>query len=60
MSVAITRLTDIESRLYCSIVIDGLSPTAAVAKVAESEHMSEINIWKNYYPNIRDELRKVR
>lgn len=60
MSKALMMLDDVESKLYCAIVIAGKTPTAAVAAIAAAEHMSVDNIWKTYYPAIKDELRKVK
>lgn len=59
MTKAITQLQDIEAQLYRAIVIDGKQVSQAVKDVAEASYVSESSIWHNYYPNIKEELRKV-
>lgn len=60
MAKGFVELTGIENNLYCAIVLDGLKPTEAVRKIAEDNFMTEDNVWRTYYPKVRELLRKIR
>lgn len=60
MAKGFTELKGIENNLYCSIVLDGLRPTEAVRKIAEDNFMTEDNVWRTYYPRVKELLRKIR
>lgn len=58
-----TQLADTESvegKLYYLIVVKKYSVNGAVKHIAETEYMSEANVWKTYYPRIKTEIRKLR
>lgn len=52
------NLTGIESKLYYQIVVNGLNVTKAVDIVARDENKDVSTIWKNYYPKIKDKIKR--
>lgn len=55
------RKTDtIEGKLYYLVVVEKNSVSKAISKLADTEYMSEKNIWKTYYPKIKEEIWKLR
>lgn len=59
MGKNLRRMKGIEYQLYSAVVIDGLNISRAVRKVAEDNFMSEQNVWRTYYPKIKDELKRL-
>lgn len=59
MSKNLKMMKGIEYELYTEIAINGLSVSNAVKKVAERNYMSENNVWVQYYPKIKEEVRKL-
>lgn len=50
----------IEGRLYFLVVVKRYTVNRAIREVAEAEFMSEKNVWKTYYPKIKEDIRKLR
>lgn len=50
----------IEGKLYYRIVVEGMSSNRAVRETAETEYMTENNIWRTYYARIKEDIRKLR
>lgn len=59
MQYYIKNLQGIEYELYTAMMIDGMRPAEAVQMVAENNYMSEANIWKTYYPQVRSVMKKT-
>ncbi len=59
MGKNLRRMKGIEYQLYSAVVIDGLNISRAVGKVAEDNFMSEQNVWRTYYPKIKEELKRL-
>lgn len=59
MGKNLRRMKGIEYQLYSAVVIDGLNISRAVRKVAEDNFMSEQNVWRTYYPKIKEELKRL-
>lgn len=59
MTTSLMNLKGVEYALYVEIVVNCQKVSEAVAKVAEANGMSERNVWKNYYPKIKEYLRNV-
>lgn len=55
------RKTDtIEGKMYYLIVVERQSVSKAIKHLSETEFMSEKNLWKTYYPKIKEDVRKLR
>lgn len=52
------NLTGITNKLYYQIVVNGLNVTKAVDVVARDEDKDVSTIWKNYYPKIKDMIKR--
>lgn len=52
------NLTGIANKLYYQIVVNGLNVTKAVDIVARDEDKDVSTIWKNYYPKIKDKIKR--
>lgn len=52
------NLTGITNKLYYQIVVNGLNVTKAVDIVARDEDKDVSTIWKNYYPKIKDMIKR--
>lgn len=56
---ALKNMNDLESRIYCKIVFDGLNPMKAIEKVAEENYLKDIkpstplHIYQKYFPKVR-------
>lgn len=53
------ELKGIERELFYEIIVKGLNVTKAVDKIAFKYDMDSSNIWKNYYPKIKEEIKKI-
>lgn len=53
------KLNGIEQKLFKEIIINGMSISKAVEKVAEEEEKDVSTIWKNYYPKIKDKIKEI-
>ena len=60
MEMVLAKTDTIEGKLYYLIAVKQMSVNKAIKEVAEKEYMSEKNIWKTYYPKIKDQIRKLR
>ena len=52
------NLTGITNKLYYQIVVNGLNVTKAVDVVARDEDKDVSTIWENYYPKIKDMIKR--
>ena len=59
MAKSLKMMRGIEYELYTEIVINGLTVSNAVKRIAEKNFMSENNVWVQYYPRIKDEIKKL-
>ena len=53
------ELKGIEKELLYEILVNGLNVTKAVDKIAFKYDMDSSNIWKNYYPKIKEDIKKI-
>lgn len=60
MGQYLKNMKGIEYQLYYRIVVDGKSTSEAVRTIAENNYMSERNVWRNYYPKIRENLHRLK
>ena len=60
MALYLRQMEGIEYQLYYRIVIDGLSKSEAVRRIAEENYMTERNVWSTYYPRIKDSLHMLK
>lgn len=60
MNLKLKELKGIEYELYYKIVVEGLSISKAVSKVAEKFDKDEQTIWKNYYRNIKNDIKRLK
>lgn len=51
------QLKGVEYSLYYEIIVNGLTINKAVDKVALKYDLSSSTIWKNYYPNIKEQIK---
>lgn len=54
------ELDGIENKLYYQIVVLGKNVTQAVDKVAFDCDKDVSTIWKNYYPNVKNKIKKLK
>lgn len=60
MAESMFDLDDIETMLYCEIVINGNKPTRAVSIVAETKYITEQAIWKSHYPKVKEIIKEIK
>lgn len=60
MDNTLKEIQSIEYKLYYAIVVEGRSITSAVDHVACTEGKDTSTIWKNYYPKIEFEIKKLQ
>lgn len=60
MGQYLKSMKGIEYQLYYRIVVEGKSTSEAVRTIAENNYMSERNVWRNYYPKIRENLHRLK
>ena len=60
MEIRLAKLNGIEDKLYYEIVVNKKKVTEAVEYIAETCYTSDKNVWKTYYPKIKDDIRKLR
>ena len=60
MEESIKNLNGIEESLYYEIVINGTNVTKAVDKISFKYDKDPSTIWKNYYPNVKKEIEKLK
>lgn len=53
------ELKGIEKELLYEILVNGLNVTKAVDKIAYRYDMDPSNIWKNYYPKIKEDIKRI-
>lgn len=59
MTVAMSKMSGLEYKLYYEIVVNGTSISNAVEKIAEQAGKDTQTIWKNYYRKIKKEIKKL-
>lgn len=52
------ELIGVENKLYYQIIVKGLNVTKAVDKVSLETGLDTSTIWKNYYPKIKEKIKK--
>ena len=55
----LSKMTGIEYELFYEIVYNGTNITKAVEHIAEENDKEPQTIWKNYYRNIKKEIKKI-
>ena len=60
MARYLKQMEGIQYQLFYRIVVEGLSTTEAVKKIAEENYMTERNVWRNYYSEIKEYLHELR
>lgn len=60
MTKALSQLKDIEGQLYYKIVVEGQKVSNAIKQVSEEKFMSEQNIYARYYPNIKEDITRLK
>lgn len=50
----------IEYKLFKEIIINGLSVTRAIEKVAHEEEKDESTLWKYYYPKVKKKITELQ
>lgn len=59
METDLRNLNGIENKLYFEIVINGLKPSKAIEKVSMEEEKDVSTLWKNYYPKVKEQIKKL-
>ena len=52
-------LKGIERELFYEVIVRGTNITRAVDKVSITYDVDPSTIWKNYYPKIKDDIKKI-
>lgn len=55
----LTELKGIEYNLYSKIVVYGINVSRAIEQVSVEEEKDVSTLWKNYYPKIKNRLKKI-
>ena len=55
----LSKMTGIEYELFYEIVYNGTNITKAVEHIAYENDKEPQTIWKNYYRNIKKEIKKI-
>lgn len=55
----LSELKGIEYSLYSKIVVYGFNVSKAIDQVSVEEEKDVSTLWKNYYPKIKDRLKKL-
>lgn len=55
----LSEMTGIQNKLYYEIVINGISISQAIDKIAKEENKDISTLWKNYYPKVKERLIKL-
>lgn len=53
------ELRGIERELFYEVIVKGTNITRAVDKVSFAYDVDPSTIWKNYYPKIKDDLKRI-
>ncbi|MCM1053525.1 MAG: hypothetical protein NC483_06095 [Ruminococcus sp.] len=59
MESKLKELKGIEESLMYEILVKGVNVTKAVDTVAFKYDMDPSNIWKNYYPKVKEKLKEI-
>ncbi len=54
------NIDGIEHKLYYEIAVNGTSTSKAIEKVAFEENKDVSTIWKNYYPNVKKQIKELQ
>lgn len=60
MQNQLAKVSGVEGRLFYLIAVEQHQIRKAIEKVADEFYMTEANVWKTYYKNIKEEVRKLR
>lgn len=60
MSESLSKMTGIEYELFYEIVFKGINITKAVDNIASSNNIEPRSVWRNYYRNIKKDIRKIK
>lgn len=60
MSDTLSKMSGIEYQLFYEIAFNALNISKAVDKIAERNNKDSQTIWKNYYKNIKKEIKKLK
>ena len=55
----LSNLKGIERELFYEVMVKGTNITRAVDKVSFAYDVDPSTIWKNYYPKIKDDLKRI-
>ena len=55
----LSELKGIEYNLYSKIVVYGINVSKAIDQVSVEEEKDISTLWKNYYPKIKNRLKKL-
>ncbi len=53
------ELKGIERELFYEIIVKGTNVTRAVDKISFTYDLDPSTIWKNYYPKIKDDIKRI-
>ena len=60
MENLLSKLDGIEYKLYYEIVVNNKKVSEAISYVADKCFTSERNVWKTYYPKIKDDIYTIK
>ena len=53
------ELKGIERELFYEIIVKGTNVTRAIDKISFTYDLDPSTIWKNYYPKIKDDIKRI-